>query len=60
MKLWNTSPGLSFSLVMYTTVVSQMPFPQFWAVLLFLMFICLGLDTQVTNVNHLINCDHNL
>lgn len=38
--------GLGFSMVMYTTVVSAMPFPQFWAVLLFIVFICLGLDTQ--------------
>lgn len=32
---------------MYSTVVSEMPFPQFWAVFLFVMFIFLGLDTQV-------------
>lgn len=39
--------GLSLSLVMYSTVVSRMPFPQFWSVFLFVMFIFLGLDTQV-------------
>lgn len=39
--------GLSLSLVMYSTVVSQMPFPQFWSVFLFVMFIFIGLDTQV-------------
>lgn len=41
------SSGLSLSLVMYSTVVSQMPFPQFWSVFLFVMFIFIGLDTQV-------------
>ena len=40
--------GLSLALVMYSTVVSRMPFPQFWAVLLFVTFIFLGLDTQVS------------
>lgn len=33
--------------MMYSTVVSQMPFPQFWSVFLFVMFIFIGLDTQV-------------
>ena len=39
--------GLSLALVMYSMVVSRMPFPQFWAVFLFVTFIFLGLDTQV-------------
>jgi len=34
---------------MYATVVTELPFPQFWAVLFFLVFIFLGLDTQVTS-----------
>lgn len=42
--------GLSLSLVMYSTVVSQMPFPQFWSVFLFVMFIFIGLDTQFATV----------
>jgi len=42
--------GLSLALVMYSTVVSRMPFPQFWAVLLFVTFIFLGLDTQFATV----------
>lgn len=41
--------GLGFSLVMYATVVAELPFPQFWAVLFFLVFIFLGLDTQVSS-----------
>ncbi|XP_046646776.1 sodium- and chloride-dependent betaine transporter-like isoform X1 [Daphnia pulicaria] len=42
--------GLSLSLVMYSTVVSQMPFPQFWSVFLFVMLIFIGLDTQFATV----------
>lgn len=35
---------------MYSTVVSAMPFPQFWAVFLFVTLVCLGLDTQFATV----------
>lgn len=42
--------GLSFSLVMYSTLVATMPFPQFWAVFLFVTIIFLGLDTQFATV----------
>jgi len=46
----SASDGLSLALVMYSMVVSRMPFPQFWAVFLFVTFIFLGLDTQFATV----------
>jgi len=42
-------PGLVF--LTYPKAVTQMPLPQLWAVLFFVMILFVGLDSQVITTN---------
>jgi len=45
-------PGLVF--VVFPHALSQMPFPQVWSVVFFLMLLCLGIDSQFATVEVII------
>ena len=45
----NSGSGLVF--VVYPAALSMMPFPPLWSVLFFLMFMTVGLGTQVSFQN---------
>ncbi|KAJ8917439.1 hypothetical protein NQ315_005486 [Exocentrus adspersus] len=46
-------PGLAF--ITYPEAISLLPWPQFWAVLFFLMLFFLGLDSLFVNIESIIN-----
>ena len=47
-----SGPGLAF--IAYPKAVSQMPIPQLWAVMFFLMVILIGLDSQFVGVEAIV------
>jgi len=51
-KVIDDGPGLVF--VVFPHALSQMPFPQLWSVIFFLMLILLGVDSQFATVEVMI------
>lgn len=45
----NLLSGTGLVFVAYPEALAQMPLPQLWSVLFFVMMICLGMGTQVTH-----------
>lgn len=46
----NLLSGTGLVFVAYPEALAQMPLPQLWSVLFFVMMICLGMGTQVTHL----------
>lgn len=44
LQSWSGGTGLAF--IVFTDVISKMPYAPIWAVMFFLMLICVGIDTQ--------------
>jgi solute carrier family 6 GABA transporter-like protein 6/8/11/12/13 len=51
-KVSSSGPGLAF--IVYPAAISQMPLPQLWAVLFFLMIILLGLDSEFVGIEGIV------
>ncbi|PVD38967.1 hypothetical protein C0Q70_01592 [Pomacea canaliculata] len=49
-----TTEGTGLVFVAYPEALAQMPLPQLWSVLFFVMMICLGMGTQVPSVETLL------